>query len=62
MGRVQKYVHGVMYAEVVSDHMKDWVPPYLHPVTQIDLRRTMKMPPTEGDGPGYLYTYEIRGM
>lgn len=51
-----------MYAEVVSDHMKDWVPPYLHPVTQIDLRRTMKMPPTEGDRPGYLYTYEIRGM
>lgn len=42
--------------------LKDWVPEYLQPETQVALRVEMEKPRSQADVPGYIYTFEIRGM
>jgi len=40
----------------------DWIPSYLHPDTQVSLRVEMEKSRSQSDVPGYIYTFEIRGM
>lgn len=44
-------------------HVKfsDWIPDYLQPSTQLNLRLEMEKPVSKADVPGYIYTFEIRG-
>ncbi|KAJ3813361.1 hypothetical protein F5876DRAFT_87104 [Lentinula aff. lateritia] len=39
----------------------DYIPPYLHPDTQVALRVEMEKPRSQSDVEGYIYTFEIRG-
>ncbi|KAJ3752010.1 hypothetical protein EV360DRAFT_55959 [Lentinula raphanica] len=38
----------------------DYIPPYLHPDTQVALRVEMEKPRSQSDVEGYIYTFEIR--
>jgi hypothetical protein len=40
----------------------DWIPTYLSPITQMELRSVMRSDQNMKDKDGYIYTYEIRGM
>lgn len=46
----------------VADQRVDWIPDYLHPDTQAALRVEMEKPGSQHDVPGYIYTFEIRGI
>lgn len=39
----------------------DYIPPYLHPDTQVALRIEMEKMRSSSDVEGYIYTFEIRG-
>ncbi|KAJ3737649.1 hypothetical protein DFJ43DRAFT_987288 [Lentinula guzmanii] len=38
----------------------DYIPPYLHPDTQVALRVEMEKPRSQSDVEGYIYTFEVR--
>lgn len=40
----------------------EYIPEYLHPDTQLALRAEMEKTPSSADVPGYIYTFEIRGI
>jgi hypothetical protein len=41
--------------------VEDYIPPYLHPDTQVALRVEMEKLRSKSDVLGYIYTFEIRG-
>ncbi|KAH9484205.1 hypothetical protein JR316_0003685 [Psilocybe cubensis] len=45
---------------IVFVEFKDWIPSYLQPDTQASLRAEMDRARTKSDGPGYIYTFEIK--
>jgi hypothetical protein len=50
--------------EMILRHLRylDWIPSYLHPDTQVSLRVEMEKARSQSDVPGYIYTFEIRGI
>lgn len=45
-----------------NTHSIDWIPPYLQGDTQVSLRVEMEKARSQSDVPGYIYTFEIRGV
>ena len=62
MGELRRLVQNLYVFEIAYLTSIDWIPGYLHPDTQAALRAEMEKPQSSSDVPGYIYTFEIRGM